>query len=135
MSELLIVETARVLEAGDTILPRNGSVVPQICKWIGNHLDACFSMDKLVRISGYGRSRFFSLFFEETGMSPNDYVVRMRVERAKKLLLESALPIMAIALSCGFKSASTFSSTFTKFIGVSPRTFRRWKVASRKILP
>ena len=124
LNELLLLETARALERGTTFLPRNGSVVPQVCEWIRNHIGFDFSIDSLVRLSGYGRSRFFTLFLEETGMSPNDYVVRMRVERAKELLRKGGCSIMDVAFACGFKSASTFSATFTKFMGISPRSFR-----------
>lgn len=124
LNELLLVETARTLEDGGTFLPRNGSVVQQVCEWISDHLDSRFSIDGLVRLSGYGRSRFFTLFVEETGMTPNDYVVRQRIERAQKLLREDDRSILAVALACGFKSASTFSATFAKFTGVSPRAFR-----------
>ena len=124
LNELLLVETVRALEKGSTFLPSNGSVVPQVCEWIKSHLDSSFSIDDLVKLSGYGRSRFFSLFFAETGMSPNDYVVRQRIERAQVLIRENKSNLLDIALSCGFKSAATFSATFRKFTGVSPRTFR-----------
>ena len=124
LNELLLVETARALGEGHTFIPRNGSVVQQVCEWIRDHLDSPFSIDSLVKLSGYGRSRFFTLFFAETGMSPNDYVVRLRIERAQKLLRESDRSILNVALACGFKSASTFSATFAKFTGVSPRAFR-----------
>jgi len=125
LNELLLVETVRALEKGSTFLPSNGSVVQQVCEWIKSHLDSCFSIDDLVKLSGYGRSRFFSLFFAETGMSPNDYVVRQRIERAQTLIRENKSNLLDIALACGFKSAATFSSTFRKFTGVSPRTFRK----------
>ena len=124
LNELLLVETARALEEGNTFLPRNGSVVPQVRKWIRKHLESNFTIDDLVKLSGYGRSRFFSLFFAETGMSPNDYVVRMRIEHAQTLFRAGHRDILDVALACGFKSASTFSTTFRKFVGVSPRTFR-----------
>lgn len=124
LNELLLLETARALERGTTFLPRNGSIVQQVCEWIRDHLDSPFSIDSLVKLSGYGRSRFFTLFFAETGMSPNDYVVRLRIERAQKLLRESDRSILNVAFACGFKSASTFSATFTKFMGISPRSFR-----------
>ena len=124
LNELLLVETVRALKEGNAFLPRNGAVVPQICEWISDHLDSSFSTDSLVRLSGYGRSRFFSLFFAETGMSPNDYVVRKRIERAQMLLRQDGRSILQVALACGFKSASTFSTTFAKYTGVSPRTMR-----------
>lgn len=124
LNELLLVETARSMKEGGRILPRGDAVVPQVCRWIKSHLGDDFSIADLVRLSGYGRSRFFSLFFAETGMSPNDYVVRMRVDRAQALIRKRRCNILEVALACGFKSAATFSSTFRKFTGVSPRIFR-----------
>lgn len=124
LNELLLVETVRAMKKDEAFLPRHGSVIPQVCEWIRNHIESDFSIDSLVRMSGYGRSRFFTLFLAETGMSPNDYVVRMRVERAKELLCKGDCSIMDVAFACGFKSASTFSATFTKFMGLSPRAFR-----------
>ena len=124
LNELLLVETARTLEDGGTFLPRNGSVVQQVRASLGDHRDSRFAIGSLIKFSGYGRSRFFTLFVKETGMSPNDYVVRQRIERAQVLLREDDRSILAVALACGFKSASTFSATFTKFTGLSPRAFR-----------
>lgn len=46
------------------------------------HFAEKISAPQLVKLSGYGRSRFFSLFLADTGMTPNDYLVRVRIEKA-----------------------------------------------------
>ena len=46
------------------------------------HFAEKISAPQLVKLSGYGRSRFFSLFLADTGMTPNDCLVRVRIEKA-----------------------------------------------------
>lgn len=84
------------------------------------------TVPRLVKLSGYGRSRFFSLFVTDTGMTPNDYLVRIRIEKAKKALSQPSHEgsMLDLAVSCGFNSAAVFASTFRKHVGVSPREFR-----------
>lgn len=101
-------------------------VIPQIRKWIDAHFAEKITIPQLVKLSGYGRSRFFTLFLADTGMTPNDYLVRVRIEKAKKLLSKAAPDdtILNLAVDCGFNSAAVFSSTFRKHVGISPREFR-----------
>lgn len=124
LSANIVYETYAVLGESE-VLAEGHDVIPQIRKWIDAHCTENISIDKLVKISGYGRSRFFSLFLAETGMTPNNYLVHARIERAKNLLAQKSPPstMLKIALDCGFRSASAFSSTFRKLIGMSPREF------------
>lgn len=107
-------------------------VIPQIRKWIDAHFAEKITIPRLVKLSGYGRSRFFSLFVADTGMTPNDYLVRVRIEKAKKMLSRQTLngSILDLAFACGFSSAAVFSMTFRKHVGMSPREFRFQKTAS-----
>lgn len=124
LCELLLIETARALEKDD-VLSRDGDVIPQIREWICSHLSEAISTADLIRRSGYGRSRFFSLFLSETGMTPNDYVVRQRIKLAKRLIRETdGVTLIDIARRCGFQSAPVFSSTFRKHVGMTPSEFR-----------
>ena len=112
-------------------LAEGHDVIPQIRKWIDAHFAERITGSQLVKLSGYGRSRFFSLFLADTGMTPNDYLVRVRIEKAKKLLSKPTLDgtILNLAVNCGFSSAAVFSSTFRKHVGVSPREFRNTAIA------
>lgn len=120
----LVYETYAALGEPE-ILAEGHDVIPQIRKWIDEHSAEDVSLDTLVKLSGYGRSRFFSLFLAETGMTPNNYLVRARIERAKQRLTRQSPPdsMLKLAIDCGFGSASAFSSTFRKIVGMSPRAF------------
>jgi len=125
LSTDLIHETYVALSEPD-ILAQGQEVIPKICKWIEEHLAENFSVETLIRLSGYGRSRFFSLFLANTGMTPNDYVLRSRIKRAKKELSSRKFnrSILDLAVECGFHSAAAFSKAFRKQVGMSPREYR-----------
>jgi transcriptional regulator GlxA family with amidase domain len=71
---------------------------------------------------------FAAQFRLATGFTPYAYLRRRRVEFAQKLLLESDLPLVQIALACGFSTQSHFSSAFKQIVGDSPRW---WRVHAR----
>ncbi|UJF31929.1 helix-turn-helix transcriptional regulator [Paenibacillus hexagrammi] len=62
---------------------------------------------------------------KEFGCSPMDYLLRYRVERAKLLLLQTDLPVAYIAEEVGFNHAAYFTSCFSKYEGITPRTYRQ----------
>lgn len=124
----LLYETFAVLGEPE-VLADGHDVIPQIRKWIDAHYAEKITVPRLVKLSGYGRSRFFSLFIADTGMTPNDYLVRIRVEKSKKMLSKPTLngSMLDLAVACGFTSAAVFSTTFRKHVGMSPRDFRAIK--------
>ena len=79
-----------------------------------------------VAFSGYSQSRFFTLFREKMGLSPNSFLTRCRIDKAKQLLMAPDGPsLQEIALSCGFATASHFAATFRRYEGVTPSSLRR----------
>lgn len=67
---------------------------------------------------------FSRVFKQSTGVSPNVYMIEQRIERAKKLLIETDLPIAEIALRVGFASQSHFTTTFRRLAWTTPKSFR-----------
>jgi AraC-like DNA-binding protein len=67
-------------------------------------------------------SRAFAAAF---GIPPGRYLQERRITRAAFLLRETPLPVTEIALAVGFRSLGTFSSTFSRLMGISPRAYRR----------
>jgi transcriptional regulator GlxA family with amidase domain len=65
------------------------------------------------------------LFQAEYGASPGGFYKRTRLEIARRMLAESARPIMNIAMDCGFGDGSYFGRTFRAAFGASPRDYRR----------
>ena len=126
LSSDLIHETYRILDEPEA-LAIGHDVIPKIRQWIDGHLSDVITIERLVALSGYGRSRFYTLFMANTGLSPNDYILRTRVMKAKKALSSCKLGISMteLATRCGFSSSSVFSKSFRKIVGKSPREFMR----------
>jgi AraC-like DNA-binding protein len=82
-------------------------------------------MDDLVRHVGFSRARMFDIFKAETGLTPNDYLQRARVEKAQEQLRQTNLSVTQIALATGFSSGQYFSTVFARYTGVSPTRFRK----------
>lgn len=93
--------------------------------YIGKKLPGAVSVSEAARIAGVSPSRFVHLFKEETGITFTDYVIRCRMERAKRLLARSTLPVTDIAFECGYANQSYFSSVFRRITGVSPKAYQR----------
>jgi AraC family transcriptional regulator len=77
---------------------------------------------KEVGISYFHFSRAFK---QSIGMSPTKYIAERRIERAKKLMQETDLPISEIAIRSGFSSQSHFTTSFRRFAKVTPKSFRK----------
>ncbi|MCC3377429.1 AraC family transcriptional regulator [Cohnella sp. REN36] len=58
------------------------------------------------------------------GCSPMEYLLRYRLEQAKRLLLQTDLPVHRVARETGFQQAAYFTSCFRKFEGLTPRAYR-----------
>src|SRR5262252_3428524 len=67
---------------------------------------------------------FARMFKQITGVTPHYYLANLRLERARKLLLETTLPISEIAWMVGYQSQSHFTRVFRSVTGVTPRAFR-----------
>ena len=84
---------------------------------------------KEAHLSPYHFSRVFKKTFGET---PNAFLIRLRIEKAKNRLITDNISIMGICDSVGYSSLGSFSSRFTKQVGVSPTLYRRkiWSLSS-----
>jgi AraC family transcriptional regulator len=80
------------------------------------------SLARAVGLSPHHFSRAFRATF---GMSPREWLLQQRIERATNRLLQSSDTVEQIAMSLGYRSGSQFSRMFRARIGMSPQTFRR----------
>lgn len=82
-----------------------------------------FSLDKTASQFGINKYKFIRLFKQETGLTPNNFVLLKKIERSKKMLKEGK-PIFDIAIDCGFYDTSHFYKNFKRFTGVNPLDFQ-----------
>jgi AraC family transcriptional regulator len=94
---------------------------------ISDHLEQEEEVSLAVVAEEVGMSYYhFSRSFKQSiGLSPINYITRQRIERAKRLLVETDLPISEIALRAGFSSQSHFTTSFRRLAGITPSSFRR----------
>lgn len=96
----------------------------RIYEYIEQNLDHRLSLAELGSISGLGPFRFGKAFRKVVGVPPHRYVLQRRLERAKRLLLETEIPITEVALTAGFNSHSHLSEVFRRVVGFTPSQFR-----------
>ena len=83
-----------------------------------------YSVAKLSRKAGYSPDHFSRVFKEILSMSPQEYVVQARINRARQLLMESSLSISQIAEALNYRDVFFFSRQFKSKTGHSPYAFR-----------
>lgn len=89
------------------------------------NLAARVNLPALAAMAGYSTSHFSARFRSVTGFSVTEYVKRLRMARARQLLMTSAGSVAEIAAAVGYPDPFYFSRHFTAVNGINPREFRR----------
>lgn len=84
-----------------------------------------FSLAYLARIADLSEYHFSRMFKRATGLSPSQYFIRLRMNRARSLLLETDRSVIDIGLEVGYSSPSHFSQVFRREVGVPPSAYRQ----------
>jgi AraC-like DNA-binding protein len=92
---------------------------------LSNRLSGEMALAQLARECGLSAGHFARAFRQSFGMAPHQWLLSVRVERAKERLLHSDASLAEIAIDCGFADQSHFTRVFTKQIGVGPGQWRR----------
>lgn len=93
--------------------------------WMSAHLHRQLTREAIASAMGLSAPHFARLIRAATGETPLKRLTRLRLERARALLLETARPITLIAGDVGFQSFSHFSSLFRAEVGLTPSDYRR----------
>lgn len=101
---------------------------PQQIKQATTYMEAEFhrlqSLDDVAAAAGLSKYYFTRMFTKTTGMSPMDFVTKLRIEKAVQLLRSSSLTVEEIAHTVGYSSGSYFSKVFRSRVGFPPADFR-----------
>ncbi len=92
---------------------------------IRDHYQNTMSLEELAAIAQMSPKYFCRAFSQMTGRTPVEYLNYYRIEQAGEQLVMTENSVTEIALNCGFHDMSYFSKTFTRYKGVSPRTYRK----------
>ncbi|GLY00476.1 MULTISPECIES: helix-turn-helix transcriptional regulator [Actinoplanes] len=83
------------------------------------------TVDDLARAAMFSKFHFTRIFQRVTGVSPARFLSALRLQRAKDLLVSTSMNVADISVHVGYNSVGTFSSRFSRSVGMSPTTFRR----------
>lgn len=103
----------------------SSAVLRRLEGYVHDKLEGAISLREMADLAHMSRFHFLRLFRQKTGTTPNVWVTRLRIERARRLLASSTMPITEVAALCGYPDAAYFATVFRRVTGVSPREYRR----------
>ena len=96
----------------------------QVFDYVDAYLDQNIKLETLAKLLDLSQFHFTRLFKQSLGLSPYQYLIEQRIERAKQLLKETNQSILDIALNCGYNSHSHLSKQFRQVTGMTPKAYR-----------
>lgn len=89
------------------------------------NLEESIDLPAIAGATGLSPSHFARQFRTTLGVAPHQYLMRLRVERAKRLLSETDTPLAAVAFACGFANQEHLTRIFKRGCGITPAAYRR----------
>ena len=128
-SQIAAATLVRVRDLTDPIVRRGSrsgdETIDRALELVARNFTEDLSVDRLAKDLNLSTSHFRHLFRETTRQPFHKYLVSMRLEKARELLLQTQTPVTEIADSVGFRSSAHFSRAFSKRFGVAPSALRQ----------
>ncbi len=92
--------------------------------FLQSHYDAPITLEQVLKHVHVSRFHFCKIFKKSTGITLTEYTARLRVEKAKELLLKSDFRISDVVFASGFGSIPQFNNVFKRIVGMPPTAYR-----------
>jgi RpiB/LacA/LacB family sugar-phosphate isomerase len=102
----------------------------RVFAYIRDNVARDLSVSELAQVVGMSQYYFSKLFKMSTGITPHQYVMRQRVERAQEYLRQTQMALAEIASQVGFETQSHFTSVFRRLVGATPKHYRQMHQAT-----
>ncbi|MCU0535760.1 MAG: AraC family transcriptional regulator [Hydrococcus sp. Prado102] len=99
----------------------------QAIEYINEYLSQDIKLTDLATLLDMSQFHFSRRFKQSMGISPHQYLIGQRVEKAKQLLARSDLSIAEVAIECGFNSQSHLGQWFRQLTGMTPKAYQKQK--------
>jgi AraC family transcriptional regulator len=107
-----------------------GTRLQKVLAYMAERMAEDIPVVELADACAMSESHFSREFHKSVGMPPHQYLMKLRIERARELLMESEARIIDVALELGFTNASHFARAFARRYGVAPAAFRQLNIAA-----
>ena len=127
-ARLLVLRAAEMLDNATESAPAGGLApwqMKRVDAYIEENIAGSLTLDDLAACAKLSASYFGRAFKASFGETPHAYILRKRMELARRLMRETSAPLATIALECGMADQSHFSRIFRRFTGMSPYAWRR----------
>ena len=125
----LLIDMPRACQTGFAVLPlasRHGdAAVHEAEDWIHRHCRGEVRFDALARELGMSTRNFIRRFKAATGLAPVDYLQRLRMRTAQRLLEEQHVTVQEVGRAVGYGDVAFFRALFRRHTGVTPTLYRR----------
>lgn len=108
-------------KAGPRLAPKQ---IRAVQSYVEEHLDQSITLAELASAAGLSSFHFLRAFRQSLGVTPGQYVLDRRMERARSLLKSSDLSIAEVGIRVGFDYSSHFTRAFRRAVGIAPSMFR-----------
>lgn len=126
VSELMYVLAADSIRQSDLSINSAKSAVDIATEYIQENFRRKITLQKLSELTNLSPNYFARIFKAETGVTPTEYLIRIRFENARILLGETDYPIKTVASLCGFSDESFFTFSFRKRFSKTPLEYRKF---------
>lgn len=111
--------------------PMDNRRMARVTEFIDAHLNHNLTVTEMAAVACMSPAHFARSFKVTTGQSPHQFINRLRLQLAKRMLTAPHQPISDIALSTGFSSQSNFSRAFRAATGMTPGAYRMIRMGAR----
>lgn len=109
--------------------------IRRIKEYIKRHIAEEITLESLAEVVHLHPQYVSRLFKQKAGMTVTDYIIQVRLEKARQLLSETDLSMAQIGERCGLLDPNYFSRLFRKYEGMTPTQYRKRQMASPNLLP
>ncbi|MGQ7857325.1 helix-turn-helix domain-containing protein [Pedobacter sp. WC2501] len=126
LKELLvrIMQTQNLKTISDEGYNLNQNPLAFVLNYIKSNLNEKISINSLSDKACMSKATFYRLFKRELGISPNDFILAEKINKAKILLTQPGAKVASISYELGFNDANYFIRAFKKIVGITPGTYQ-----------